>query len=376
MLTLLNARRLSLVRSFFVISVLAVIAACGGGGAKAPDTGTGGTPTGGGVGNIPGTASGTTNTATGLQLLVSNQTMPSAGGQTVDITVVALNASGRALTEKEILVSVTDPVTTGKVFTTSFPTDNKTGTDGTLTGKLNLGTSKQNRTVTITATADGISSDNTVDVSGTEITLSGTTSLVLNQSTTVTISLKDSAGNPIQGAPVTITSKNGNEFRDLSGNLLTTAPVTNRSGQVVVNVKAINSGADVVTASTLGATSTANLSISGSSFAFVQPSPAADTNVPVNTPQQIRLRWVEGNVPQNGQAITLSSTRGTITPTSGNVTNAQGELTATIQSSSAGEAIVQASAAGGTPSTTLRFVFRNNKCILRECSSGSDHGGS
>jgi Bacterial Ig-like domain (group 1) len=357
LLTLPVARNFSLTKSFLVISIFAILAACGGGGAKAPDTGTGGTPTGGGVGNIPGTASGTTNTATGLQLLVSNQTMPSAGGQTVDITVVALNASGRALTDKEILVSVTDPVTTGKVFTTTFPTDNKTGSDGTLTGKLNLGTSKQNRTVTITATADGISSDNTVDVSGTEITLSGTTSLVLNQSTTVTISLKDSAGNPIQGAPVTITSKNGNEFRDLSGNLLTTAPVTNRSGQVVVNVKAINSGADVVTASTLGATGTSNLSISGSSFAFVQPSPATDTNVAVNTAQQIRLRWVEGSVPQNGQVITLSSTRGTITPASGNVTNAQGELTATIQSSSAGEAIVQASAAGGTPSTTLRFVF-------------------
>jgi Bacterial Ig-like domain (group 1) len=349
-------RFLSLVRSYFVISALAVIAACGGGGAKAPDTGTGGTPTGG-VGNIPGTASGATNTATSLQLLVSSQTMPSAGGQIVDITVVALNASGRALTEKEIAVSVTDLATSGKVFLTGLPTDNKTGSDGTLKGNLNLGTSKQNRTVTITATADGISSDNSVDVSGTEITLSGTTSLVLDQSTSITISLKDSGGNPIQGAPVTITSSNGNEFRDLSGNLLTTPPVTNRSGQIVVNVKAINAGADVVTASTLGATSTSNLSISGSSFAFVQPSPATDTNVPVNTAQQIRLRWVEGNVPQNGQAVTLSSTRGTITPASGNVTNAQGELTATIQSSSAGEAIVQASAAGGTPSTTLRFVF-------------------
>jgi hypothetical protein len=351
--TLPIARFFSFAKVLIVVSFMMGLAACGGGGAKAPSTG----QTSGGVGNIPGVEPGATSTATSLQLLVSKPTMPSAGNETIGITVVVLNAAGRALTDKLVDVIVTDSVTSGFAFLTNTPT--KTDTDGLLIGKLNLGTNKQNRTITIKAKADNVETTNTVDVVGTEITLSGTTSLVLNQTTTVTISLKDSAGNPLQGAPVAITSRAGNELRDSSDNLLQAAnpPTTNRSGQVVVKVKAVVSGTDVITASALGATNTATLTISGSSFAFVQPpSPATDTNVVVNTDQTIRVRWVEGGVPQNGQVISLSATRGTITPSSG-TTNAQGELDATIRSSSAGEAIVQASAASGTPSTTLKFIF-------------------
>ncbi|MEO6023070.1 MAG: hypothetical protein ABIP64_08145, partial [Burkholderiales bacterium] len=159
--------------SFFKIllsvSLLASMIACGGGGAKAPET----TPPSTG---IPGTDPGATSAASSIQLLVASQTMPSSGSETVQITVVALNNNGRALTGKAVVLAVVDPALTGKAFLTNSLPD-ETDANGLFISKLNLGTNKANRTITIRATADGVTATNTVDVVGTTITIGGATSL-------------------------------------------------------------------------------------------------------------------------------------------------------------------------------------------------------
>ena len=329
-----------------VVSFVTLLAACGGGGTKAPSSEA---PVTGGPGTIPGTDPGATATADSVQLLVSSQTMPSAGGNQVDVTAVVLNANGRALTDKAVTLAVVDPAISGRAFLTNVP--DRTDTKGLLVGTLNLGTHKANRTITIRATADSATSTNTVDVVGTNITISGATSLVSNALTPITVSLKDSGGNPLQGETVTLTSAQGNA-------LSSAAPLTNRNGQVVVDVTGTRAGTDTITATALGASSTTTIVVSGSDFSFASPSPPSNTDVAVNTDQQIKIRWREGNVPQNGLAVALSATRGTVTVTSvGGKTDAAGELTATIRSASAGPTTVQASAAGGSPSTSLNFIF-------------------
>jgi Bacterial Ig-like domain (group 1) len=339
-------RLTSFVKILFIVSLLGGMAACGGGGAKAPSTGQ---PSTGGPGTIPGTDPGATSSADSIQLLVGSQTMPSVGGTAVQLTAVVLNSNGRALTEKAVTLAVVDPATNGKAFLTSVP--DKTDDNGLLIGNLNLGTNKANRTITIRATSDSATATNTVDVVGTAVTISGATSLVSNATTPITVSLKDSGGNPLQGETVTLTSSQGNA-------LSSTAPVTNRSGQVVVDVTGTRAGTDTITATALGASSTTSIVVSGSDFSFVSPSPPSNTDVAVNTDQQIKIRWREGNIPQNGLAVALSATRGTVTVTSvGGMTDAAGELTATIRSTSAGPTTVQASAPGGSPSTSLNFIF-------------------
>ena len=359
--TLPIARCFSVAKLLLVVSLIAILAGCGGGGAKAPETGQ--PSSGGGVGNIPGVDPGATNTASSVQLLVSSQTLASSGTETVTLTGVVLNANGRALSDKTLTLIVDDPVTGNKVFVTKDA--GKTNSDGILTAILNLGANKSNRTISIRAESDSAQASNTVDVVGTAVTISGTTSLVLNQSSPLTVTLKDAGGNPIQGAPITLTSRNGNTLTDLAGNPLSAAspPTTNRSGQVIVQVKATASGSDEVTASTLGASSVANLVVSGSNFSFVSQSPPADTDVAVNTAQSIRVRWIEAGVPQNGRAINFSATRGAVSASSV-VTDAAGEAAVTIQSNAAGATTVQASAPGGSPSTTLNFVFVTNSATL------------
>ncbi|MEO7322678.1 MAG: Ig-like domain-containing protein, partial [Burkholderiales bacterium] len=273
--------------------------------------------------------------------------MPSAGDTTVELTAVVLNANGRALTEKAVTLAVVDSATSGKAFLTNVA--DETDTNGLLLAKLNLGTNKSNRTITIRATADSATATNTVDVVGTTITISGATSLVSNATTPITVSLKDSGGNSLQGETISLSSSQGNTFSSA-------APVTNRSGQVVVDVTGTTAGTDTITATALGASNTMSIVVSGSDFSFIAPSPASNTDVVVNTAHQIKIRWREGNVPQNGLAVTLSATRGTVSPSSG-LTDASGEFTATITSAFAGPTTVQASATGGSPSTTLNFVF-------------------
>ena len=337
----------SFVKILIMVSLMGGIAACGGGGAKAPSTGQ---PSTGGPGTIPGTVPGATTSADSVQLLVSSQSLPSAGGKQVDLTAVVLNANGRALTDKAVTLAVVDPVASGKAFLTNVP--DKTDAKGLLIGTLNLGTNKANRTITIRATADSATATNTVDVVGTTITISGATSLVSNATTPITVSLKDSGGNSLQGETVALTSSQGNT-------LSSAAPVTNRSGQVVVNVTGTRPGPDTITATALGASNTTSIAVSGSDFSFITPSPPSNTDVPVNTPQLIKISWKEGNIPQSGFPVTLSATRGTVTVTPpGGLTDAAGELTATITSTSAGPTTVQASSsAGNKPSTLLNFIF-------------------
>ncbi|MDQ3261533.1 MAG: hypothetical protein M3Q00_12255, partial [Pseudomonadota bacterium] len=185
-------RLTSCVKMLVMMSLFGSMVACGGGGAKAPSTAQ---PSTGGAGTIPGTDPGATSSADSIQLLASSQTMPSAGDTTVELTAVVLNANGRALTEKAVTLAVVDSATSGKAFLTNVA--DETDTNGLLLAKLNLGTNKSNRTITIRATADSATATNTVDVVGTTITISGATSLVSNATTPITVSLKDSGGNSL-----------------------------------------------------------------------------------------------------------------------------------------------------------------------------------
>jgi hypothetical protein len=222
--------------------------------------------------------------------------------------------------------------------------------NGIVTAQLNLGSSKANRTIDVSATTGTISATNAVDVTGTTIGVSGNSSLAFNASTTLNFSVKDSAGNAIPGATVTVTSQTGNTLV-----LTPTTGVTDGAGQITAKVTADQPGNDTITASASGANTTQALTISSDSFAFA---PLANTDIPLGTAQPVSINnWTNNGTAQAGKAVTFSISRGAVTGSPA-TTNASGTAGVTVSSpNTAGPAIITASGPGGTPAATLNVTF-------------------
>jgi hypothetical protein len=265
------------------------------------------------------------------------------------------------------VLSATNQVVSGRTVTFSTGADTTafinnisasgvSDANGTVTAKLNLGGNKADRTITLTASADAATTTNSVDVTGTAITISGNSSLAFNAATTLTFSVKDSAGNALPNVTVSVASQTGN------GIVLTPAAgVTNSSGQITATITATQAGNDVITATAAGASATQTLTINSASFAFTAPTlvpPATSIDIPLNTPTAVSVNWKNAGVPVPvGSTVNFATSRGTVagSPTT---TNATGDTPGvTVSSSSAGPAIITASGLGGTPAATLNVVF-------------------
>ncbi len=318
---------------------------CGGGGAKAPDgttAGGSGTTTPGSGGSAPG---GTT--ASRLELLTETPTIESSGRVTVNVTAVALDNQNRTIANKSVSFQVTDP--NGTAFL-SVQNGGLTDGDGRVSATLSVGSNKGNRKLTLAASSDGTSKSTDVDVTGTSVALSGTTSLPFGGSAQLSIRVKDSAGVAIASVPVTVTSARGNSFSP-------TSVVTDSAGEAIVTVNANVSGSDTVTVSAQGAAATSPLVVSSANFTFVSPSPVNNADVTVNTNQSITIHWDESGVPQAGQTINFAATRGTITCAAPCQTNGSGNVTAVVSSATTGFSTITASGPGGVPSNTLNLTF-------------------
>jgi hypothetical protein len=183
-------------------------------------------------------------------------------------------------------------------------------------------------------------------VIGTELTVTGPTTLVLGDSAVYTFILTDANDNGIFGETLTVTSALGND-------IAFTSLDTDAGGQVQVTLTATNAGTETLTVSGLGIEAQQAINISNDSFAFITPAPS--TEIPLNTDQEFRVRWTQAGTPVNGQPIDFSTTRGTFTGPITDLT-ANGEAATTISSSNAGTATVSASNLNG-PSTQLTVEF-------------------
>lgn len=131
-----------------------LLIACGGGGGSpgTPSTGAGSKPP-------PATDPAAVATASVADLAVytDKSAMSNAGSDKITVTVVAVNANRNAVTGATVAVSSDK----NSIFT---PTGQTTDATGTLTGQLAIGSDHSNRTVTISATSNGITRQTTVQV--------------------------------------------------------------------------------------------------------------------------------------------------------------------------------------------------------------------
>jgi hypothetical protein len=339
----MNKLGASLIGSLLFAGALALISCNGDTGTAGSGNpavfGSAGPGTGPGSGAVPGP------TGARVQLIPSSPQMPSSGTTTVDLTAIAVDSSGQAISGVTITLSTgTDP----SAFTSNISGGGVSDANGTVTAKLNLGSNKGNRLISISASAQGATASAGVDVTGTAITVSGNSSLAFGAQTTLTFSLKDSAGVALPGFPMTLASAAGNAISPPTG-------TTNSAGQVAAVVTGSVGGSDTITATAAGASKTQALTVSGAGFAFTTPAPSVD--IPLNTATPVSIHWTNAGAPVIGQTVTFSTSRGTL---AGNpaTTNGTGDTPGvSISSPFAGPATITASGPNNTPSATLGVVF-------------------
>lgn len=277
-----------------------------------------------------------------VTVLAASPQLPSdqSGFSTVQVTAQVKDAANAVIAA----VPVSFSATSGALAVTQ-PT---TGASGLAVAELSNGTNPANRTITVTATAGGVSGSVAIAVTGSTVTVAGPTALAAAQAGTYTVSVKDSQGVGVPNTLVAVTSANGNTIA---------APglTTDGTGTLGFTVTATVPGNDTLTVTALGQTATAPIAVSGDVFTFVAP--AAGTEVALAPASRaLTVRWTKNGVAQAGRTVSFATTRGTLSAPSA-VTNGSGEATVTISATTAGPAVVTATNPEATAtSRNIEFV--------------------
>jgi adhesin/invasin len=284
-----------------------------------------------------------------VELITSSPQLPSEGApEGVTITAIVKNQANNLV--ENALVSFS--ASSGNIQVTRNTTD----ATGTAEAILTTQGNPDNRTITInasvtTATGEAVTDTLTIDVVGTQISITGQDSLSLGSTADLNITLQDSAENGIGGQTLTVVSSLGNTLSN-------PAPVTNANGEALITLTAVVPGQDTITISKDGAVSASfSVTISADNFTLT-PFPVSDVEeieVPLNTPQELVAHWDKQGIPQTFQQISLSATRGQLPESV--ATDINGDARFSISSTNAGPAVVKAATADGSQQDTIRVNF-------------------
>jgi Bacterial Ig-like domain (group 1) len=313
-------------RIFPMLLALA-LTACGGGSDDAFQGGTGGT---GGSGTAPVVAA--------VTAITSTSTVPSDGANPAEISVFVRNANNQFMAGVPVIFSASS----GGLQITQATTD----ANGLAKATLIAAGDPTNRTITVTAQAGTITQTVRVDVVGTVLTVQGPTALTVGQRGTYTLSLLDAGGKAISARAVTITSSRSNTLSAAS-------VTTDFNGRATFTMTAAAGGNDTLSVAALGQTAQQAVAVNADSFTY--SSPAANTEITLGSAQAVTVVLLVNGVPQAGQTISFSTTRGSVTPVTA-VTDAAGRASTTVTAANAGAAIISATAGASTAQLALEFV--------------------
>lgn len=319
--------------SLTVVMTTLLLTACGGGGGNTITS----PPGDGGGGPLP---PGTPAVAN-IQLLASSTQLPSDKTGLNKVTLTALVRDSSNVVLENI------PVVFGADSGALTVIQGQTDISGAARAELTNGLNPQNRTIAVTAQAGGLSAQISIAVTGTTLTVTGPGALALGDTGSYTVVLRDANGVGIDGQTVALSSQTGNTLSAAS-------LVTGASGEVQVSLTATVGGNDSLTATALGLTGTRAVSVSSDSFVFQAPAAAAELAIGGNVP--VTVEWLKAGVPQAGQTITFTSTRGTLSAASA-VTNGSGVASINVSSTSAGPAVLTATNPESTSTTrSVEFI--------------------
>ena len=274
-----------------------------------------------------------------INVITSVPQIPSDGTKPATITALVRNAQNQFVAG----VPVSFTVSSGGVTVTQGTTD----ATGAATATLSTAGDQTNRTITVTATAGSQSATVPVSVVGTTLTITGPSSLVQGGQGTYSLKLSDAGGNGIPNQAIKLISAKGNT-------LSATTLSTSASGQDTFTLTAVVGGTDTITATGLSLTSAVSVVVSTQSFAFTSPAVA---NAPLNlgATGTLTVKWSAAGVPQTGQTVTFSTTRGTLSASTA-VVDSSGNASVTITSNTAGPSVVSATATGVSAQASFDFI--------------------
>ncbi|MDP9064454.1 MAG: Ig-like domain-containing protein, partial [Pseudomonadota bacterium] len=258
-------------------------------------------------------------------------------------------------------VTVSFHASSGGLAVTQAVTD----AGGAATAMLDAAGDPTNRQITVTATTGTATATVPVDVTGTTITMTGPANVVQPGTATYSVSLADSSNGGISGAVITVSSANHN---GLSPATIT----TDSTGHASFQLTAANSGADTLTATGLGIQALQSVGVSNQSFAI--SSPAANAHINLGVSQPVVITWTSAGVPVANQPVAVSATRGTLSAASV-TTNAQGQATVNISSSTSGGSVISATGTGVSAQLVVDFIATTPSAIAVQASPSTVNTG-
>ncbi|HQI73429.1 MAG: hypothetical protein QUS13_13405 [Smithella sp.] len=207
---------------------------------------------------------GSTVTASSLDLSASPTSIRTDGSSFSTITVNALNSSNALLSGVVVTLSTDTGILSSPTVTTNSTTP--------ATVRLYSGSNKENRTVTVTATAGTATAQIPVFIVGSTVTLAASASSISNAApgnvSNLTVTVRDAGSTVVPNATVTLTQSPAGRIGFGAGLAATYTATTNASGQITVAATGLTNGAVTITASALGATATTTLTVTDASTVF------------------------------------------------------------------------------------------------------------
>ncbi|WP_158770145.1 Ig-like domain-containing protein [Paraglaciecola sp. L1A13] len=272
------------------------------------------------------TSTGTTQTNVqpqALDLFAGAVQLPSSGTDSVELIALVKNA-------QNVLMEGIDVVFAADADAALIITQGTTGTDGQARATLTTQNNRQNRAIQVTATTGTLTQTLLISVVGTTVNIDGPSSVILNDPVELTLSLLDSDGNGIASQQISLSAANGV--------LSNTTPTTASNGQVTVIYTGNTPGIDTISASALNDQSEFSVTVQPDNFSF---SEAPDEEIALNTSASLGLTWLSDNQSVTGGQVTLTTSRGTVVPTT-KTTDSDGLVSFLISSDNAGFATVSA----------------------------------
>jgi hypothetical protein len=281
----------------------------------------------------------TTPTVASVTVVTDTPSIPSGGASPATITVFVRDAANQFMEG----VPVSFSATSGGLAVVS----NTTSANGVATATLTPAGDRTSRTITVTATAGGVTNHVDVAVTGTTVDIQGPDALITATAGSYTVVVTDSSNNPVVSQAVTISSQP-------TSTLSVTSATTDVNGRANFTMTPTGGAAVTLTAVAAGVTKTKVVTVSADNFAFT--SPAADTQFALGAPgATVVVNWLSGgSAVANGQIVNFATTRGVLS--SPTAPTAGGLATVSVTSSTAGEAVITATNTSGG-STQRRIVF-------------------
>ena len=293
-----------------------------------------------------------------LELFADSIQLASSGSDEVEL--IALVKNEQSVLMEGVEVSFSAATGDGVELQLIQP---ETAADGTARAVLTSQNDKSNRTITITAGAGSLTQTVDITIAGTEVTINGASSVILNNSVDYTIRVQDSDGTLILNQNVVLSAVNGS--------LSSTTVNTGANGQATVTYTASTSGQDTITASALNAEASFAVQVQQDEFNFVN---LPEEEVPLGQSQTITVQWRQNNTPVVGRDVTFSASRGQIAGDATVTTDANGQASIDISANNAGISAITASANDGSGNvlvsalTQIEFIATTPHTLIADAS--------